>query len=713
MRNFWKSRKLYFDIVMSFLILLIITCLAISWYTFKSNAEAMLMLSDDLVTQTSHSSIERTMAYLEQAKTVTELGEKLIQKPTDITLQNSDLVSFMRWTLYQYPYLSAFYIGTQDGTFLQLRRMPPNSSYRADPTQLLPGNAQFAIRYIERQEKKEIETWYYLDINGKILDSEVLNKVMYDHRSRDWYTSVIQSRSFKWSDVYVFSFNRAPGITSAFPIIFDNKIAGVIATDIEISQLSKFLKESRIGKYGIAYILTTKGEVIADSTANQSTMVVGDKIRMMQINDLPHIPSRIAYQDYSNDRQQKSLFKHDGQDYVSYFFPFPEGFNKNWLVQIVAPTDAFIGSAKQTNIRILLMSMLILIVSAVIIFLLARKIAKPIVKLANEAINIKNFKLDEENDIQSDIYEIQLLNESMTSMRQSMRTFSKFIPKILVSKLMKTGQELTIGGKTKKTTLFFSDVAGFTTISESYPADKLMIHLSQYFEEVTQIIMQNNGIIDKFIGDAVMAFWGAPTPDKSQVLHACKAALLFKKRLHELNRKWKFEGKPELPTRIGLHTGEVIIGNVGSSDRMNYTVVGDTVNLASRLEGVNKMYGTEIIISEEVYKEVKEYALARPLDVVAVKGKNKGIKIYELLALYHEDAALLPTPEQIEFCKSFTQGFDLYLEQRWDEALKKFQDIIIKHGEDQTAALYIKRCKEFKKHSPGKDWDGVIHLKTK
>ena len=210
-----------------------------------------------------------------------------------------------------------------------------------------------------------------------------------------------------------------------------------------------------------------------------------------------------------------------------------------------------------------------------------------------------------------------------------------------------------------------------------------------------------------------MAFWGAPSADRKHALHACQAALMCQKRLVALNRKWRSEKKPELHTRIGLHTGEVLVGNMGSSDRINYTVLGDSVTLASRLEGTNKMYGTKVIISQEVYELVHKDCLTRPLDIVAVKGKEKGVKIYELVAFKKGVTELLHSKKQLEFCEMFSQGFKVYLEKRWDEAIDTFQKVNRKFGTDGTTNMYIERCKEFKQNPPKANWDGVVHLKTK
>ena len=230
---------------------------------------------------------------------------------------------------------------------------------------------------------------------------------------------------------------------------------------------------------------------------------------------------------------------------------------------------------------------------------------------------------------------------------------------------------------------------------------------------MTGILTENSGTIDKYIGDAIMAFWGSPSHDINHSVHCCLSALLCQRRLLDLNRKWSYEKKPQLITRIGIHTGEVIVGNMGSSERMNYSVIGDAVNLAARLEGTNKVYGTKIIVSDITVKHLHEHAVVRPLDIVAVKGKNEGVLIYELVALKNSDPLVLPTDDQITFCDDFSKAFRFYLEQRWDEAIETFKSIEIAFGKDEPCTMYISRCEEFKISPPPPGWTGIYHLKSK
>lgn len=216
-------------------------------------------------------------------------------------------------------------------------------------------------------------------------------------------------------------------------------------------------------------------------------------------------------------------------------------------------------------------------------------------------------------------------------------TFSKFVSKDVVNQLLANPDALKLGGDKKEITVFFSDIRGFTTISESLDPESLVMLLNDYLSEMTEIVLEYRGTVDKYMGDAIMAFWGAPVPMEEHAYMACIASLKQLESLNALQEKWKDKNLPIIDIGIGLNTGAAVVGNIGSSHRMDYTVMGDTINLGSRLEGTNKVYGTRIIISEYVYEHVKEKVFVRELDLIKVKGKNEPVRIYELLDIINQD----------------------------------------------------------------------------
>jgi adenylate cyclase len=220
----------------------------------------------------------------------------------------------------------------------------------------------------------------------------------------------------------------------------------------------------------------------------------------------------------------------------------------------------------------------------------------------------------------------------MTEEREKQRIqtmFGKFVSKTVVDQMVETGQQPELGGVDKELTVLFSDIRGFTTLSEAMTPQELVIHLNTYLTAMTDIIMEYQGTLDKYVGDEIMCFWGAPIPQTNHALLACKCALRQMSKLAELNSIWPPERRIDIG--IGINSGIMTVGNMGSIGRMNYTLMGDNVNLGARLEGTNKQYQTNIIISEYTYGLVKKFIIARELDNIRVKGKNKPVMIYELI----------------------------------------------------------------------------------
>jgi len=288
--------------------------------------------------------------------------------------------------------------------------------------------------------------------------------------------------------------------------------------------------------------------------------------------------------------------------------------------------------------------------------------------------------------------------------------FQHYVSAKLVDELIKNPAMLKLGGEKRVMTVFFSDIEGFTSISEQIPPEELVVLLNEYLTAMTDIILKYDGMVDKYEGDAIMAVWGAPVYFEDHAKKACFAALEMQKKLVELRKKWISEGKPEIHTRIGINTGEMIAGNMGSRDRMDYTVTGDAVNLASRLEGANKQYGTYTMISQYTLEYVKDYVIVRELDSIRVKGRFKPVKIYELLVT-KEECLSEHMQNVIEY---YNRGIEAYRNQQWDEAITAFKSSLSSNGEkDIPSKHYLDLCEEMKLNPPGADWDGVYVMETK
>lgn len=287
--------------------------------------------------------------------------------------------------------------------------------------------------------------------------------------------------------------------------------------------------------------------------------------------------------------------------------------------------------------------------------------------------------------------------------------FQHYVAKAVVDELLKNPDMVKLGGEKKVLTAFFSDLAGFTTISEQLSPEELVALLNEYLDAMTEIIFKYDGMLDKYEGDAIMAVFGAPIPQDDHARRACLASLDMQKELARLRERWQEEGKPELWMRIGINTGPMIIGNMGSRERMDYTVIGDSVNLASRLEGANKQYGTYIMISEFTYDRVGDEVEVRELDAIRVKGKAKPVKVYELLA--HKSDGLPQRKRKV--LEAYNRGLELYKSRRWDEAIEAFSEALSYDPSDGPSRVYLERCRQFQETPPPEDWDGVFVMATR
>lgn len=276
--------------------------------------------------------------------------------------------------------------------------------------------------------------------------------------------------------------------------------------------------------------------------------------------------------------------------------------------------------------------------------------------------------------------------------------FGKYISKDLLEEIIHKRHELKLGGAKREITVFFSDIRGFTSISEKLSPEELVHLINEYLTEMTKIILEHKGTVDKFIGDAIMAFWNAPLLEKEHALLSCKSAIAQVNSLKSLQKTLEKRSLPKIDIGCGIHTGEAVIGNLGSDERFDYTAMGDTVNLASRLEGLTKQYGVHIIISESTNKKLEGVLPTRKLDLVKVKGKKIPIAIYELLCFPNE-----------KLKEQYEKALLLYFKREFLKAKEEFSKI----KNDAPSFLFIKRCNEYLESPPSKDWDGSFEMKTK
>jgi adenylate cyclase len=275
---------------------------------------------------------------------------------------------------------------------------------------------------------------------------------------------------------------------------------------------------------------------------------------------------------------------------------------------------------------------------------------------------------------------------------------------------MLTGNAMErLGGVSVEATIMFTDIRNFTPITEEYGAHGAVAFLNEYFGLMVDCISREGGILDKFIGDAIMAAFGIPVGHEDDADRAVRAAIAMLRELKAWNARRVAEGKMPVDMGLGLNTDMVVSGNIGSKKRMDYTIIGDGVNLASRLESACKQYGTHILMSEFTYAKLRGTYRTREVDLVVVKGKTQPVSIYEILD-YHNDETY---PQLIDALGYFRDGVTKYRQRKWTDAVKQFSEVVAMNPADKAAKLYLERCRHLAEHPPGDDWNGVWVMESK
>jgi len=736
------KRKIKTEILSKTLILIFLSIAIMLAYSFVKSKEANIETAESFAQKLNSSSISQTSNYLKAARIVTENASLLLNEQDLVSDLNAPIVRYMLDTLRMTDQIVSLTFASENGIHISAVDLSSFSNSFLKSSQI-PDEAGYFLHIME-ETQKENSNIYFFDKKGIYLSTKVSTQPFPQFRKSPWYKAAASAVKTIWSDIHILPSNQLPGISCSTPIYDTNlNLKGVISADLTTSDISSILNEMRINDSTRTFIVNLDGQIIADSDMPQNLHTTGNVtlsetssetkpneniaspiLHASMLGDNNILVKSIEY--YKNELKIKgsslNMFfniKGDkGSDNIVVATRFPEAFKLNWKIFSFTPVADLTNKLVGIQTNLFYISIFILLIVIAFIYFQTQSLSEPIVELTQEASKIKRLELDEGIHLKSNIIELQELGTSMKELKANFAMFAKYIPKGLVKKLVDSGQKVSLGGSLNNITLMFSDVESFSTLSEKMLPEQLMLHLSDYFEELTKVIMENNGSIDKFIGDAIMAFWGAPEIDHNQSYNSCRAALLCQQKLRMINKYWQSMNKPMLKTRIGIHKGSAIVGNVGSSERMNYTAIGDSVNLASRLEGINKMYGTSIIISQTVKETLPPGFITRPVDIVAVKGKNQGIKAYELVGL-KGDPRLQSIPEEHQkFYEDFTHAFDLYISRRWQEAKELLETLKadnenVYHISDKLTDIYIDRCNAFLETPAPDDWDGIIRLQEK
>ena len=521
----------------------------------------------------------------------------------------------------------------------------------------------------------------------------------YDPRRQPWYAAAASQGGIVWTDPFEFN-EGVMGITAALALreAGGSVPRGVFTADFFLDDLERFLSSMSVGQHGHAFVLSRRGDVVAAPVGS------GGARDPLLRSALAAVPADLA--GLTLGRPLSLTFSEDGVRYAAAFEAFAVTRGLEWVSAIIVPEDVFLGVVYD-NARFAAVIGLFSIVLAVVLgWLLAYRIAAPLRVIADDLEQAGQFKFSPGPPRSSLVKEIATVTDSAETMKASLRSFGRYVPTEVVQELLASGQEARLGGQTRQLTIHFSDVQGFVNISENVEPSRLLEDLAEYLQLMTATLREHGGTVDKFLGDGILAFFNAPNEVPNHPARACLAAVRAQERLRQLRTTWRAQGKPPFRARIGLHTGEVLVGNIGTPDRFEYTVIGDAVNLASRLETLNKLYGTWILASQDVRDAAGPGFEWRLLDRVAVAGRTGGTLVSELLG-----EAGRVAPEVLRARDQYESALGAYFERRFSEAAAGFRAAAAALPRNGAAELMARRAEGLHDDPPPPEWTG-IHPRT-
>ena len=541
--------------------------------------------------------------------------------------------------------LFSLYVGYDDGSFLEMDILE-GAGREARARLEAPDQAAFRLVVILRSDPARMSSRRLFLSDTLEVVRELPGPADYDPRQRPWYKDA-DRRDGSWlTGPYVFFATGKQGYTVQSALAQGK--GGVVAGDLLLDATQELLKRESLTPSGVAFLFDDDDRILAHPRMTELLgREVSGTVPHLRESDMAGVLTAIRAWRSGGDAQQ---FFSDpaGRRYAAAFQTIPRSGPANLRVAVVAPVDEFFAGILSERGRLFAATLAFVAAMVPIVFFMGSLLSKSLRALADETDRIRRFEPSIAPPVRSMIREIDDLGHSVSTMRTMTEAFSRFVPRRLVERLIETGTPLQLGGTRREVTLLFSDIENFTEITEKAEPTLVMQHTSRYFAAMSHEIMSRSGTVDKYIGDAIMAIWNAPADDPDHAANACAAALAFQRANAALNAEFELEGWPVYRTRIGLHSGDAVVGNIGSADRMNYTVLGATVNLAARLEGLNKNYGTVILVSAALKQRAGTKFRFRSVDHISPKGFAEAFEVYELRC---EDAEA--DPDEVEFCRAW------------------------------------------------------------
>lgn len=691
-RHPWSLRV---SILLAMLGLVLLTAVATTLILYLNSRSTVVSAATRLLEEVAQQVRQEGRLFLEPVSAAPILAQRIINA-RGLGTDDLDALETVFFALMEgHPQISAMHFGDPSGNHLQLLRQPDGS---------------LDTRVIRRSETGLLAVWRER-LPGtpvqRVVASWELPREAYDPRQRPWYQLAVAARELAWTPVYRFARDHNPGITVAGAVRDPaGGLLGAIGASTSLSALSEFLEDLRLGRDGEAFVADRDGRVVAMPGMSRRLLAWGSVTSLPLLSDsgnplLAAIAATGGFQAALAERRPATLgLNLEGREILAVVEPL-ERPSADWVIGAAMPAAELLRGVQRGSAEALGAALLVLIAAGILAAYIAHRITQPLGYVVDETRHIRHLEFTDRPAPNLVFRELVETVGAFRDMKQGLRAFERYAPTDLVRKLLETHTEATPGAQLAELTLMFSDIRDFSAYAESHSPQQVSENLARYLNLMTEVLSRHAGTVDKYVGDGIMCFWNAPRRNADHAGAAVAAALSCLQALREADM-------PEFHTRIGIHTGRVMVGNFGSEHRLNYTAIGDNVNLAARLEAVNKLYGTQLLISEPCQARLQGRFECRLLDHVQVKGKTAITAIYEVLGPRGAVA-----PERLRLARRYEQALACFRGRDFGGCLKILQALLETTPGDGAARLLHHRAQGYLAEPPPRDWSGAHPLASK
>ncbi|MGI6852570.1 adenylate/guanylate cyclase domain-containing protein [Mesorhizobium sp. 1B3] len=560
----------------------------------------------------------------------------------------ADKIAIFREGMLRSPHLDGAYVGYPDGSFFQLVNLN-HAGWRAALD--APDDARMAVRIIEAKGEGSVNRVIFLDADGHTVGELPGKPSSFDPRNRPWYRAAVGQSKPVSVGPYEMATTGSLGVTVAEAHRGNRNV--VVAVDIILDTITEFLASQRISQNAVAFIVDASGNPVIHSDRDFMRRITAPREDIESGPSPASDPLVRSTGDIDARLGGTEFVDVDGRTFLVAVTPITSALLLGGhRVVVAAPLDELMGPANRALLQGLAVSGTIVLLAILAALLLAQFVTKSLLRLTASANRLQSLDFSTPIDVASRVNEISTLGQAMNKARDAISTFAMYVPKELVRKGIESGHFAGRSAWRQDVTALFTDIYDFTTISEVHSPEQVVAMLSEYFDIFSSTVDAHGGTIIQFLGDSVFAMWNAPVADARHAENACRCALAIEDRIAAYNEAQRQKGRPEFRTRYGIHSGMAVVGSVGAEERLQYTAMGDTVNVASRLEGMNKDYGTTILASGAVVALCSDRIAFKALGSAQAKGRAGTLEIYEVVAVKADssdgDVDATPSGEQDE-----------------------------------------------------------------